>query len=146
MEMFLKGLNHARNGLKSRGIPSFSTEQLERFSLRYDELVAQGYEANRNTRGRLAKKEEKTLLNRLVKYKENHLLFLRDFGVHYRNNMSEKDLRLCKNRDKMAGGFRNASGREMYCRIMSFIETIKRQGLNIYHSIMSLMAGEPVIQ
>ena len=146
MEMFLKGLNHARNGLKSRGIPSFSTEQLERFSLRYDELVAQGYEANRNTRGRLAKKEEKTLLNRLVKYKENHLLFLRDFRVHYSNNMSEKDLRICKNRDKMAGGFRNASGREMYCRIMSFIETIKRQGLNIYHSIMSLMAGEPVIQ
>lgn len=146
MEMFLKGLNHARNELKSRGIMAFSPEQLERFSLRYDELVAQGYEANRNTRGRLAKKEEKTLLNRLVKYKTNHLLFLYDFRVHYSNNMSEKDLRICKNRDKMAGGFRNASGREMYCRIMSFIETIKRRGLNIYRSIMALMEGKPVIQ
>lgn len=146
MEMFLKGLNHARNERKRHGSTSFSTEQLERFRLRYDELVSQGYEANKGTRGRLAKKEEKTLLNRLVKYKENHLLFLSDFQVHYSNNMSEKDLRICKNRDKMAGGFRKASGSEMYCRIMSFIETVKRRGLNIYQSIMALMAGEPVIQ
>lgn len=145
MEMFLKGLDHARNELKRHGAASFHAQQLERFSLRYDELVAQGYEANRATRGRLAKKEEKALLNRLVKYKGNHLLFLSDFRVHYSNNMSEKDLRICKNRDKMAGGFRNASGREMYCRIMSFIETVKRRGLNIYQSIMALMEGEPVI-
>ncbi len=146
MEMFLEGLNHARNELKRLGSTSFSAEQLERFSLRYDGLVAQGYEANKGTHGRLAKKEEKALLNRLVKHKANHLLFLSDFRVHYSNNMSEKDLRICKNREKMAGGFRKASGREMYCRIMSFIGTAKRRGLNIYHSIMALMAGEPVIQ
>ena len=60
--------------------------------------------------------------------------------------MSEKNLRICKNRDKMANGFRNASGRKMYCRIMSFIETVKRRGLNIYQNIMALMEGEPVIQ
>ena len=146
MEMFLKGLDHARNELKRQGATAFSEEQLERFSLRYDKLIAEGYEANKNTRGRLAKKEEKALLNRLVKYKANHLLFLYDFRVHYSNNMSEKDLRICKNRDKMAGGFRSASGREMYCKIMSFIETVKRRGLNIYKSIMALMKGRPVIQ
>lgn len=144
--MFLRGLDHARNEKKRHGSASFSRGQLERFSLRYDELIAQGYEANRETRGRLAKKEEKALLNRLVKYKANHLLFLYDFRVHYSNNMSEKDLRMCKNRDKMAGGFRNASGRDMYCRIMSFIETVKRRGMNIYQSIMDLTEGRPVIQ
>ena len=112
MEMFLKGLDHARNERKRHGATSFHMQQLERFSLRYDELVEQGYEANRATRGRLAKKEERALPNRLVKYKKSHLLFLSDFRVHYCNNMSEKDLRICKNRDKMAGGFRNASGRE----------------------------------
>lgn len=146
MEMFLKGLDHARNELRHHGITGFSREQLERFSARYDELISEGYEANKVTKGKLAKQEEKKLLNRLVKYKANHLLFLYDFRVHYSNNMSEKDLRICKNRDKMAGGFRNASGREMYCRIMSFIETVKRRGLNIYQSIIALMEGKPVIQ
>ncbi len=76
MEMFLKGFDHARNEWKRHGVAAFSSRQPERFSLRYDELMAQGYEANKGTRGRLAKKEEKALLNRLVKYKANHLLFL----------------------------------------------------------------------
>ncbi len=145
MEMFLKELNHARNERKRHGFTTFELKQLERFSRRYDELIAAGYKANPAARGKLARKEEKTLLNRLVKYKENHLLFLYDFRVHYSNNMSEKDLRICKNREKMSGGFRKESGREMYCRIMSVIETIKRRHLNIYQSIIALMEGKPVI-
>lgn len=108
--------------------------------------LAQENESNKGTKGRLAKKEEKALLNRLVKYRANHLLFLYDIRIHYSNNMSEKDLRMCNNRNKMAGGFRSESGRDMYCRIMSFIETVKRRGMNIYQSIIALMKGRPVIQ
>ncbi len=94
---------------------------------------------------REGKREEKTLLNRLEKYGENHLLFLHDFQVHYSNNMSEKDLRICKNRQKMAGGFRTAEGRGMYCRIMSVIGTVKRRGLNIFQSIADILTDTPVI-
>ena len=71
--------------------------------------------------------EETKLLNRLEKYQENHLLFLRDFSVPFENNLSERDLRKCKNRQKMSGGFRKQSGNEMYCSIMSIIETCKRK-------------------
>lgn len=145
MRMFLKGLNRARSILKQKKGGCFTQEQLERFSARYDEITAQGRRENASTRGRIAKKEEKALLNRLEKYKENHLLFAYDFRIHYSNNISEKDLRICKNRQKMAGGFRTAAGREMYCWILSFIETVKRRKQNIYHSIMELMAGRPVL-
>ena len=34
----------------------------------------------------------------------NHLLFLHDFRVPFDDNMSERDLRKVKNRQKMAGG------------------------------------------
>lgn len=146
MSGFLKGMNHARKVLKQSGTSSFAPEQLKRYSTRYDEIIAKGLEQNKHTKGRIAKKEEKTLLNRLKKYKANHLLFLYDFQVHYSNNISEKDLRICKNRQKMAGGFRTAEGRKMYCEIMSFIETIKRRGFNIFQSIIDLMNGTPVIE
>lgn len=142
---FLNGMNHARNERKLSGCSSFTPEELARYSLRYDEIIASGLEQNVKTKGRIAKKEEKALLNRLKKYKENHLLFLYDFRIHFSNNMSEKDLRICKNRQKMAGGFRTTSGRQMYCEIMSFIETVKRRGFNIFQSIISLMNGTPVI-
>ena len=145
MACFLEGMNRARKEKKDRGETHFLPEQLERYSSRYDGIIAMGQGENRRTKGRVAKKEEKALLNRLIKYKANHLLFLYDFRIHYSNNMSEKDLRICKGRQKMSGGFRTASGREMYCKIISFIETVKRRGLNIFQSIIGLMEGTPVI-
>ena len=53
-------------------------------------------------------------LNRLEKYKENHLLFAEDFRVPFDDNMSERDLRKAKNRQKMSGGFRKGSRQKMY--------------------------------
>ena len=80
-------------------------------------------------------KEERALLNRLKKYKQNHLLFLRDLTIGYSNNMSESDLRKVKIRQKMSGGFRKQEGSEMYCAILSIIETCKRRKLGIYETI-----------
>lgn len=114
--------------------------------MRYEELLLKGIEENKHTKGRIAKKEEKALLKRLKKYQKNHLLFLYDFRIPYSNNRSEKDLRICKNRQKMAGGFRTAAGRQMYCEIMSLIETIKRRGLNIFQGIIALMNSAPAIR
>ena len=145
LRSFLYGMNEARKKRKEAGYRNFEASKIGSYEKRYDALIEQGLKENADTKGRVAKKEEKALLNRLKKYKENHLLFLKDFDIHYSNNMSEKDLRICKNRQKMAGGFRTEAGREMYCDIISCIETIKRRGLNIYQSIIGLMAGTPVI-
>ena len=142
---FLRGMNSARKELISQGENAFSTSALERYYARYGELIARGREENKTTSNRIAKKEEKTLLNRLEKYKENHLLFLRDFRVYFDDNMSERDLRMCKIRQKMSGGFRKESGIRMFCNIMSLIGTIKRRGLNVFSSIRDLFEGRPVI-
>lgn len=144
MESFLNGMNCVRRELKEAGQEELAPKKLERYLRRYDEIVAEGRIQNRMTRGRIAKKEEAALLKRLEKHKENHLLFLQDFQVHYSNNMSEKDLRVCKGREKMAGGFRTEGGLRIYCNIMSFIETIKRRKENIFSSIAALMNGKPV--
>ena len=145
MSGFLRGMNHARKKELEAGKSGFSAERLERYEKRYDEILTAGRAENRHTKGRVAKKEEKALLNRLEAYKANYLLFLHDFDVPFSNNMSEKDLRICKNRQKMAGGFRNSVGRRMYCDILSFVETVKRRGLNVFESIAALINGAPVL-
>jgi len=134
-----------RKELEKKGANAFPEGKMEEYSSRYDAIVAEGRLQNKKTCGRIAKKEEKALLNRLEKYKANHLLFLYDFHVHFSNNMPEKDLRICKNREKMVSGFRTDSGREMDCNIMSFIETVKRKKKNIFQSIAALMNGSLVI-
>lgn len=146
LSCFLEGMNQARKKRIHQGKECFTPSELERYRLRYEDLLSEGIEENKHTKGRIAKREEKALLKRLKKYRENHLLFLYDFRIPYSNNRSEKDLRICKNRQKMAGGFRTAAGRQMYCEIMSLIETIKRRGLNIFECIIALMNGTPAIR
>ena len=81
----------------------------------------------------------------IIGSKRNHLLFLNDFGVPSDNNMSERDLRKAKNCQKMAGGFCKASGNEMYCSILSIIETLKRRGMAILENIKCLFMGTPAV-
>ena len=109
------------------------------------ELIQKGCEENKNTHHRYAKTEEKALLKRMEKYRENHLLFLHDFTVPFDNNMSERDLRKAKNREKMAGGFRKESGNEMYCAILTVIETLKRRNMGVLENVKKLFMGTPAI-
>ncbi len=145
MSMFLKGMNSARKKLIEAGSSHFPTESPARYEARYDEILALGEKEAESTKGRYNRQEERKLLNRLKKYKENHLLFLHNFEVPYSDNMSERDLRKCKNRQKMSGGFRSMAGMAMYCSILSFIETVKRRGKKIFQSIVELHEGRPVL-
>lgn len=145
LTMYLNGLNCYRKKQIETGEVRFTEEQLKRYRDRYDEILQKGWEEHKQTKGRYARKEEKKLLTRLKKYKRNHLLFLYNFKVPFSDNMSERDLRKCKNRQKMSGGFRKMDGIKMYCTIMGYIETVKRRGLNIYQSIVALFEGRSVI-
>ena len=119
-------------------LTGFSTEDLLLISQRYDRIIAKGRSQNLTTEGEKARKEEKALLNRLEKYKENHLMFAWNFEVEFTNNMSERDLRKCKLRQKMSGGFRTDAGKMIYCRIMSVIETAKRKGVDLLEHIKAI--------
>jgi len=146
MMNFLNGLNEARKKAAGSGRTGFTTEELERYNTRYDAILEEAGRQKEKTRGKYARKEERALISRLRKYKENHLLFLYDFRVPYSDNMSERDLRKCKNRQKMAGGFRSPEGTGMFCSIMSVVETIKRREMDILKTISELFAGKAAIR
>lgn len=140
MSELFNDMNLQRHFAKEQGQNSLEDVVLSEFEKRYDAILEKGRTENTMTKVKWAKQEEKALLNRLVKYKANHLLFIHDFSVEYSNNLSERDLRKCKNRQKMAGGFRNIDGCNMYCRIMSVIETAKRRGINSYSAIQKILS------
>ena len=141
----LHEMNVTRKDVQMKGDCAFSVEQVAQFEQRYDQILEEGREQNRNTQGYYARKAEVRLLNRMEKYKINHLLFIHDFSVPFSNNMSERDLRVCKKRDKLSGGFRTAGGRDMFCTTMSFLETLKRQGKNVFRNIVAVLSGTPVL-
>lgn len=132
-------------GISAIGGTYFPEGTVSAYEKEYDDIIAQGYRENRGTRYQYAKSDEKRLLNRLAKYETNHLLFLHDFRIPFDDNMSERDFRKAKNRQKMAGGFRKASGQRMYCSILTIIETLKRRKLSMIDNIKELFMGRPAI-
>lgn len=145
MASFLCAMNKARKETIKKGGKPFRAEALMRYESRYMEIIGEGRRENKKTHHRYAKKEENALLNRLETYRGNHLLFLHDFAVPFDDNMSERDLRKVKNREKMAGGFRKGSGIEMYCNILTIVETLKRRKMQLLENIRLFFIGTQAI-
>lgn len=145
MIALLSEMNRERKALMEQGKDKFAEGSIKKYEERHHGLIAQGRKENRKTVHKYAKEDENALLNRLEKYSHNHLLFLHDFAVPFDGNMSERDLRKAKNREKMAGGFRKESGHKMYCTILSVVETLKRRNMGIIENIKKLFMGTPAI-
>ena len=142
MSALLTRANNERKLSVESGAKSFSNEEIGKYEQEYDEILVAGFEQNVLTKPKWAQKAERALLRRMEKYKANHLLFLRHFEVGFDNNLSERDLRKCKNRQKMAGGFRTQEGCGMFCDILSVIETAKRRSINVFDVISKIFHGE----
>lgn len=143
MQEFLCEVNNERQKLIASNDNQFSDVKIQEYENRYDEIIALGWSEN-DPKSRCSAKEERALLRRMTKFKGNHLLFIHDFRVPFTNNMSEQDLRQCKGRQKIAGGFRKDDGSQMFCDILSVVETIKRHHECLFQEIHNIFAGESV--
>ena len=140
MKSLLSRMNQQRKKLTMVN-GEFTDAQVACYEKQYRLIIASGRRQNQSTRPKWAREDELKLLNRMEKYSKNHLLFLHRFDVPFDNNLSERDLRKCKNRQKMSGGFGIKDGRDMFCRILSFVETCKRRSLNVFLSILKVLCA-----
>ena len=99
---------------------------------------------NRVTELECENKKLKDDNDRLKKYKENHLMFLYDFNVPFDNNLSERDLRHVKVKQKISGYFNSFNGIKNYLNVKSIIGTLKKQGKNFYKEIFNIYEEIPV--
>lgn len=143
MRSLLCSLNEYRKKLKQEGIQQFTKEQLEKYLKRYDEIINEGYERNKTIKKKFLRQEEQKLLNRLVKYKENHTMFLIDFNAPFDNNLSERDIRHVKTKQKISGYFNNLETCKLYCNIKSVIITFKKQSKDFYSEFRKLYENNP---
>ncbi len=144
MKHFLCCLNEHKKQLQSINIENIDKEKLTNYSYRYDEILNNGFEQNKLVSSKVYKKEELKLLNRLKKYKDNHLQFIFDFCMPFSNNLSERDLRHVKTKQKISGSFNSIQGLQNYLDIKSIIGTCKKQGLDYYNIIRNIFENEPV--
>ena len=82
---------------------------------------------------------------RLDERREEILLFMQDFSVPFNNNQAERDLRMLKVKQKISGCFRTEKGAAEFCRLRSYLSTMKKQGRGVMEIIKSVFTGKSIM-
>ena len=137
---------------RAAGRAEADAETRQEFAARYQQIIEAGLAANPppappppGQRGRRKQSKAKNLLDRLSDHRREVLAFLEDFRVPFDNNLAERDLRMMKVQQKISGGFRSEVGATAFCRIRSYVSTMRKQRQNALTAIERVFAGTPVI-
>jgi transposase len=123
----------------------------EQFQNHYFQILADGYQQNpplepqpgKKRRGRRKQTKARNLLERFQNHADSILAFMNDFHVPFDNNISERDLRMMKLRQKISGTFRSLDALKAFCRIRSYVSTARKNGLNVLDALRRVFDGNP---
>jgi transposase len=128
------------------GCQRLDKQRLIAYQSRYDEIIRRGLEANplppqrvtqdlRNGEDKSPARSKRApslnLVLRLQRCKAEALMFMHDLRVPFTNNLAERDLRMIRLQQKISGCFRAPDGSRAFCRIRSYISTMKKQGREV---------------
>jgi transposase len=142
---------------KASGLGELDRPLFSRLLRRYDEILAEGYQASpppgprrksaqgKRLPGKIKQTPERNLLDRLSQGKWAGLRFLSDFAVPFDNNQAERDLRMVKVQRKISGCFRTPAGLERFCRIRSYLSTLHKQDIDLLAALEQTFLGHPIL-
>ena len=149
MRKLLQKMKRVRDRAVRAGRNKLSDTYLKQFSQDYDQIIRIGKYQNplpkptQKKKGRPKKGKVLALIERLETLKASVCLFINDFTVPFDNNQAERDLRMVKTKTKVSGCFRSEEGARDYLKIMSYVGTAHKHGLNAYDAIRNAFAGNP---
>ena len=133
------------NKRKSRILTSKEYKRLQR---RYRNILTRAlqelphFPESKGKKGRVKHTDAQNLWLRFDKYESEVLLFSKVKDVDPTNNRAERDLRMNKVKKKVSGCFRTEEMARHFCRITSYVKTMRNKGYSSLEAITMALKGE----
>jgi len=152
MADLLLSMEKAADEWRKLGAKAVPAEERGAWVAQYFDLLASGFAAQPlpsaedvpKRGGRRKQSAAKNLLDDLLRRAEQVLAFLDDLSIPFTNNQAERDLRMVKVQQKIAGTFRSEDGATAFCRIRSYLSTMRKQGHAMLVALAAVFAGQPL--
>lgn len=139
-------IKEAVDGAKAKSETAFTPSRQSGFSTRYDKILAGAERVIRGSPKRVdVLMSAHNLYQRFLTNKPAILRFMTDFRVPFDNNGSERDLRMLKLQQKISGCFRSAEGAVTFCRIRSYLSSVRKQARGVLTALESALEGQPIV-
>lgn len=143
---FLMNIYKEKLDAIAEGKKGLSTERIEEIEKEYLNLLEEWkkeYEKDISKYEKLPKayREERNLFTRLIEYKEEHLLFVKNFEVPFSNNKAELLLRGLKLKMNVSKRFGKIERAKEFAVVKSIATTAKRMGLNVCKIFEEILDG-----
>ena len=121
-------------------------ERIAHYRLCYNKILRMGerkhpVRAASGKRGRTKQSSATNLLGRLREHADDVWRFTADPEVPFTNNLAEQAVRMPKVKQKISGGFRTQAGATRFCVIRSYLETLRKQGENLFDALTQAFQG-----
>jgi transposase len=151
LKTMLTDLRAAVREWQRQGARRVPSPEREDWLAQYFQFLAQGYAAQTppvpgpttKRRGRHKQSPAKNLLDAMLHRAEQVLAFVEDGTAPFTNNQAEQDLRMAKVQQKISGTFRSEEGATAFCRLRSYLSTMRKQGQGMLASLAAIFAGLP---
>jgi len=134
---------HNRKLLVAEGKSTFSDQEIYNFKDKIDEILKTADKEYQSNTSKYSQDEERKLITRLKKYRENYFMWVADFSLPTTNNISESALRGIKTRQKVSGQFISIPNAEYFASIRTYIETCARNGVGVFDALSRLASANP---
>lgn len=113
----------------------------------YEAILAEAEADNRpatrqnKRRGRVKQSFAFNLIYRVCGHADAVLRYATDLRVPFTNNLGERAIRIPKVKQKISGCFRTLKGAQDFCTIRSYLDTMHKEGHNLFEVLRSTFMG-----
>jgi transposase len=148
IDILIQSRDHCE-AARQAGKTALSAWRIRRIFRDYSAILHQALSRNPRAerqdkrRGRIKQSVAFNLINRMREHADAVLRFVTDLRVPFTNNLAERAIRMPKVKQKISGGWRTFEGAQHFCTIRSYLDTMHKQGHNMFDVLRQTFIGCP---